>query len=410
MFHALRVRDFRLLWSGDLISSLGSWMLILAIPAHVLLVTGSLRASGLTLAAQYAPMLVLGPVAGICADRWDRRRLQIAADLVRAGAVAAMLAGLSPGRLWIVFVALVTESSAGVLYAPASQARTPDIVGTGPLLASANSLYAATDGVVRLIGGPLGAVLLVSIGIRWLIVADVVSYLVSAGAIALTSRADAASGHAREQATIAALVHDLTDGLRALRDDRLASALLPVTVIFLAANASLSAVLIPFGVRRLGGAPHTGLLLSCLGAGFLAGAPILRALVDRVRPRILLPVTLTGTAAGYFALFTAGGLTVALPAAVLIGMFGSMSEIIPLTAVQRAVAGAVLGRVCAVFMTCEAAATLIGSAAGPFLAQAAQFSGLAAVASAATVCAAALALFGLPSAGRGGVRRRLHAE
>ena len=155
---------------------------------------------------------------------------------------------------------------------------------------------------------------------------------------------------------------------------------------------------------------HTGLLLSCLGAGFLAGAPILRALVDRVQPRILLPVTLTGTAAGYFALFTAGGLTAALPAAVLIGMFGSMSEIIPLTAVQRAVASAVLGRVCAVFLTCDAAATLIGSAAGPFFVQAAQFSRLAAVASAATVRAAALALLGVPSAGQGGIRRRLHAE
>ena len=410
MFHALRVRDFRLLWSADLISSLGTWMLVVAIPAHVLFTTGSLRDSGLTLAAEYAPLLVLGPVAGVCADRWDRRRLMIAADLVRAGAVAAMLAGLSPDRLWIVFVALVAESSAGVLYAPASRARTPDIVGTGPFLASANSLYAATDGVVRLIGGPLGGVLLVSVGIRWLIVADVVSYLVSAWAIALTSRAGAADCGARERATVAALVRDLTDGLRALHDDRIASALLPVTVIFLAANAALSAVLIAFGVRRLGGAAHTGLLLCCLGAGFLAGAPALRALVDRVQPRILLAVTLTGTAAGYFALFTARGLAAALPAAVIIGMLGSMSQIIPLTAVQRAVAGAALGRVCAVFLTCEAAATLAGSAAGPFLAQAAQFIRLAAVASAATVGAAALALLRVPSAGPGGVRRRLKAE
>ena len=410
MFHALRVRDFRLLWSGELISSLGSWMLILAIPAHVLLVTGSLRDSGLTLAAQYAPSLVLGPVAGVCADRWDRRRLLIGANLVRAIAVAGMLAGVSPGRLWIVFVALVTESGAGVLYAPASRARMPDIVGTGSLLTSANSLYAATGGVVRLIGGPVGGVLLVAIGIRWLIVADAVSYLVSAAAIALTSRPGAAGGHAGEQTRIAALVRDLTAGLRALRDDRIASAMLPVTVIFLAANASLSAVLIAFGVRRLGGPADTGLLLSCLGAGFVAGAPALRALADRVQPRILLTLTLTGTAAGYFTMFTAPGLAVALPAAVVIGMFGSMSEIIPLTAVQRAVSGAVLGRVCAVFLTCEAAATLIGSAAGPLLAQAAQFSGLATVASAATVCAAALALLGVPSAGRRAVRRRLHAK
>jgi MFS family permease len=185
VFQALRIRDFRLLWGGGLISSLGSWLLILAVPAHVLLATGSLRDSGLTIAAEYAPLLALGPLAGIIADRSDRRRLLIATSFVRGAAVATMLAGLAPGRLWVVYAALIAESSAGVLYAPASQARTPLIVGTGPLLTSANSLYAATDGVVRLIGGPLGGILLAAVGIRWLIGADAVSYLVAGVAIAV---------------------------------------------------------------------------------------------------------------------------------------------------------------------------------------------------------------------------------
>ena len=96
MLQALRIRDFRLLWGGGLVSSLGSWLLILAIPAHVFLVTGSLRDTGLTLAAEYLPLLVLGPVAGVFADRWDRRRLMIATNLFCAGAVAAMLLGTRP--------------------------------------------------------------------------------------------------------------------------------------------------------------------------------------------------------------------------------------------------------------------------------------------------------------------------
>src|SRR5437879_5136602 len=125
MFQALRVRDFRLLWAGTLVSELGSWLLILAVPAYVLVATGSVRDSGLTLAAQYGPALVLGPVAGVCADRRDRRRLMIATDVLRAGAVAAMLAGLAPGRLWVLFAALVAESSGEVLHTPAARARTP---------------------------------------------------------------------------------------------------------------------------------------------------------------------------------------------------------------------------------------------------------------------------------------------
>jgi hypothetical protein len=68
--------------------------------------------------------------------------------------------------------------------------------------------------------------------------------------------------------------------------------------------------------------------------GFLLGAPITRAL-DKVQLRMVLAATLTAAAAGYLALFTAPGLAVALPAAVAIGMCGSMSATIPLTVVQR---------------------------------------------------------------------------
>src|ERR1022692_1051257 len=130
MFQALRIRDFRLLWGGGIVSSLGSWLLILAIPAHVFLATGSLRDTGLTLAAEYLPRLLLGPVAGVLADRWDRRRLMIATSLFQAGAVATMLLGTTPGRYWVLYVALIAESGGGVLYGPAMQARRPAIVGT----------------------------------------------------------------------------------------------------------------------------------------------------------------------------------------------------------------------------------------------------------------------------------------
>ena len=122
MFRALRVRDFRLLWAGGLVSSLGSWLLVIAIPAHVWQATGSLRDTGLTLAAEYLPGLVLGPVAGVVADRRDRRRLMIASCLLRAGAVAVMLLGLSPGREWVLYAALSAENTGGVLYGPAEQA------------------------------------------------------------------------------------------------------------------------------------------------------------------------------------------------------------------------------------------------------------------------------------------------
>ena len=394
MFQALRIRDFRLLWGGSVISALGTWLLVLAIPAHVLLVTGSLRDTGLTLAAQYLPVLILGPVAGVVTDRWDRRRLMIATSLFRAGAVAVMLLGASPGRYWVLYAALIAESSGGVLYLPAWQARTPTLVGTGTLLSSANSLNALADGAVRLVGGPLGGILLASCGVRWLICADALSYLVSAAANTLTSRP--AGAHANRATTISGVARDLAEGGRVLHGQPVARALLLVTVIFLAANASLSAMLIPLGIRRLGGSENTGFVLSALGVGFLLGAPLLRALLDRVQPRSLLTATLIATAAGQFGLFTSTSLATALPAAVAIGAFGSMSEVIPQTAIQRVIPNAVLGRISAVFLTGEAAVGLLGAVAGPFLAQAAHLTGLAAVASLVTLAAAVLARLTVP--------------
>ena len=184
-----------------------------------------------------------------------------------------------------------------MLYAPAWQARTPAIVGTGPLLSSANALNSVSSGTVRLIGGPLGGFLLVALGIHWLISADALSYLLAAAAVFMTSR---------------------------------------------------------------------------------------------------LTASLTGTAAGYFLLFTSSSLAAALPAVTAVGMFGSMSLVIPQTAIQRVIPNQVLGRVSAVFLTCEAAATLLGAAAGPFLAQAAGLVTVAATASLVTLAAAALTFLIVP--------------
>ena len=396
MFQALRIRDFRLLWAGGLVSSLGSWLLTLAIPTHIFLVTGSLRATGLTLAAEYLPLLVLGPVAGVFADRWDRRRLLIGTNLFCAGAVTVMLLGTAPGRYWVLYAALVAENAGVVLNMPAWQARTPAIVGTGPLLSSANALNSVSSGTVRLIGGPLGGILLAACGASWLIGIDAVSYLLSAAAMFMTSAADREPEADDETSAIGTVARDLVHGARVLRRQPVARALLPVTVIFLAANAALTAMLIPLGVRRLGGTEHIGLLFSALGVGFLLAGPVLRTVLDRLQPRILLAATLTATAAGQFVLFTSTSLATALPAGVAIGLFGSMSEVIPQTAMQRIIQGAVLGRISAVFLTGEAAVGLAGAVAGPFLAQAIHLPGLAIVASLLTLGAAALSRLAVP--------------
>ncbi|MDX8056270.1 MFS transporter [Lentzea sp. BCCO 10_0798] len=390
MLEALKVRDFRLLWTGRTVSLLGSWLLVIAIPAHVYALTGSLLATGLTLVAEYLPPLLLGPIAGVVADRWDRRRVMITADLFRAAAVALMLCATAGHSLWLVYAALIAESTGAVLFRPAAQAHIPAIVGTGSGLSSANSLNAAVDGTVRLVAPPLGAVILTFAGFPALIWIDVASYLVSAAVIAAT--------RTTAQAVDKRVPADLAGGWKVLRGLPIAMALLPLTAVFLAANASLSALLVPFGIRQLGGSEQIGLVVSALGIGFLLGAVAIRGLVDRVRPRFLLAASQLATAVAFLVLFGSTSLVVALPAGVAIGVFGSMTLVTPQTALQRAVPNEALGRISAVFLTAEALATLVGALAGPLLAQTVSLSAAVVVACVVTAGGALAGLALMPRA------------
>ncbi|PZG09965.1 hypothetical protein C1J01_36910 [Nonomuraea aridisoli] len=183
---ALRVRDFRLLWAARGVAGLGTSMLVVAIPAHVHAVTGSVLATGVTLAFEYLPSLLLGPFAGVMADRWDRRRLMIATDLGHALAISVTLLAVTPETIWLVYVAVLGQGSAAVVFRPAAQAHTPSVVGTGPALTSANSLSAVTTGVVGLVGPPVGGLLFAFAGIGAVIVASATAGLLSAATIALS--------------------------------------------------------------------------------------------------------------------------------------------------------------------------------------------------------------------------------
>ncbi|GAA0222987.1 hypothetical protein GCM10010492_21410 [Saccharothrix mutabilis subsp. mutabilis] len=455
MFVALRVRDFRLLWAGRAVGALGTWLLVVAVPLHVLHLTGSPTAAGLTLAAEFLPPVVLGAAAGAVVDRWDRRAVLVAADVLRAAAVALLLLVREADDVWLVYVALVLEGVGTAVFRPAVQAHVPAIVGTGPLLSAANSLTTATDGTIRLVGAPLGGVLLGVAGWEALVALDVLSYLLSALAISRTVVPRRDNGpQGRSEPTVVPVRdnesrgrssptvvppwdnepqgrpsptvvpscenepqgrsglnvvppwengdggrrphprrwRDLLAGARFLRRDRTAGALFLVTVLFLGANAALTALLVPHTATALGGPTETGLVLSGLGVGFLLGAPATHRL--RRRPAPLLGGALTGTAAGCALLFAAPTVPTALGAAVVVGAFGSAALTTTQTLLQRLTPNAVLGRVGAAVFTGEAVATFAGALAGA--AAAGNTPAAVAGACATTLGAAAVALKALP--------------
>jgi predicted MFS family arabinose efflux permease len=362
---ALARRDFRLLWTGQLLSNLGSWLLFVAVPYRVFQLTGSPLATGLTFVAAL-PGTVLSPVAGVLVDRWDRRRTMLAADLGRAVAILPLLLLHRPGQLWIVYTALVAESLLGQLFNPAAQALVPALVGRGRELTSANALLSVITAVSRLAGASLGGILFVAWGLEALVWLDAGTYMASALSLLLLRwRPDPAGGSCRVGRTHGAAPIELVAGLRFLLASRPLRGLLIVTAVFVAANGAFTALLVPDVRLRLHAtADALGLLLAATGAGFLVGAPVGRALLHRVGLRATMTLSLLATAVSFLVWFDTSRLEVALISAVAAGDAAVVFLVGRRTYLQMLTPDSLLGRASATFLGCEAAATLAGTALG----------------------------------------------
>ena len=354
----LRNRDFRRLWISGGISGIGSWLLVVAIPFHVFALTGSTVATGLTLALEALPALLVGPRAGVLLDRWDLSRAMWIAELVSAAAVGLILFA-DADRIWLIYLAILAENVATMVFRPASRALLPAVVGTGDELAAANALNAVTSSTIRLAAPPLGALLLAGPGIEFVLAVDIASYLLSAAIIATVRT----RRHPSTRETSRPL-----EGFRYVVRHRALRGVLIGQTIFLTANAGLTALLVPFAVVRLHAPGYVvGYLISGLGAGYLIGAALSTRAATWLATRDLLAVAQFATAAAFFALFNAPSIPWAVVAAGLIGLPGSVLLITAETTIQRTAPAAMLGRVGALFFAADSLALLIGALAAPAL-------------------------------------------
>jgi predicted MFS family arabinose efflux permease len=174
-----RNRDFVLLQTGQLLSTFGSSMSQLAYPLLALAVTGSAAKAGYVAAAELAPMLAFNLIAGAAADRYDRRRIMIAADVVAAAAVGALAAAVLSHHVAFgaILVVAFVDSAAGVFFRAGQSGAFRSVVPLAQIPAAA-SVSQARAAVVRLAGPPVGGVLF-GLGRALPFVADAVSYVFS---------------------------------------------------------------------------------------------------------------------------------------------------------------------------------------------------------------------------------------
>jgi MFS family permease len=187
MFRSLRVRNYRLFFFGQLVSLTGTWMQQVGQDWLVLRLTDRALPLGITLALQFAPMLVLGAWAGVVADRLDKRRLLLATQAAMASLalVLGVLTATGAIRLWMVYVLALLLGCATAFDMPTRQAFVSEMVGPDRVT-NAVGLNSAVFNSARVVGPAVAGVLIAAVGIAPAFLINAASYLaVIAGLLAM---------------------------------------------------------------------------------------------------------------------------------------------------------------------------------------------------------------------------------
>jgi MFS family permease len=272
----LGIRDFALLWAGATVSLAGDGVYIVAIAWQVYELSNSPTALSLVGVAWTLPVGIFVLIGGVISDRFERRRIMIAADILRAIAVATIGALSLSGaiELWHLIVLAAVFGTGEAFFGPAFTSIVPDIVPKH-LLLQANSL----DQFIRpfaflLVGPALGGWMVAVIGPGQAFMLDAGTFLVSAAAIFLIRHRTATRERGDERTS---MLRDMREGLVFVRAHAWLWATLLAAAIFLLAYWGPVDVLVPYRVRNeLGGdASDFGLVLAFGGVGALLAAFLL---------------------------------------------------------------------------------------------------------------------------------------
>jgi MFS family permease len=171
-------RAFRNLWTGQVISELGTWFSFIAELGLVRVFSGSALATTALMVARLLPYLLVAPFAGVIVDRVSRRRVMIATDLARAAVALCFLGAASLGSVWAVCLCSATMSSLGVFFDAAKNASIPNLVAPRELL-TANVLMFSTRFLQFTLGSALGGITAAQFGYSAAFVVDSLSFLAS---------------------------------------------------------------------------------------------------------------------------------------------------------------------------------------------------------------------------------------
>lgn len=269
-FQALTYRNYRFLWLGQLGSSSSMWMEQVARPWLMLELTGSAVALGLVVAVRMVPMLTFGLLAGVVADRFDRRRVFLLCQTLSTSVHLATAVLIFSGVIqpWHVYALAFTMGTALAFNQPARQALIPSLVD-GEHLTNAIALNTVAMNMMRIIGTSAGGVLIAVVGLGNVYLLNSVLY---SWAVMMTLLIRVPSDRQPDR-THESMWNSLTQGLRYAWGNRVAlGAISLATALFV--FMPYSSIFIPLFAREVlkTGSSGVGFLMAATAVGALSGA------------------------------------------------------------------------------------------------------------------------------------------
>jgi MFS family permease len=347
-------QQLSLLLAGQTLSATGDWLLLIALPFYIYSVTHSSIATGLIYAAKFVPAIGLGPLGGVIADRWDRRRLMIICDVLRATLLTLLVLPAAPERIWTIYLVVILQSALTTCFTSAKSALICQIVERHHL-DRVNGLLFSADVASRIIGPAVGGFILATAGLALAAAVDALSYVVSAVTL-VRINADDSRVQPDSSSQMGALdqpkrqsrgfFFDLQGGAQYIVANKQLYAL---TMVLGPTTFALGivTVVMPAYVKDVMGAPAStfGLLMAAeAGAGMIL-APLGHRLRRRIPQRSIIACSIAIIGLSQIGLASTASFSTAFIFMALIGGPGALVSIVVQTAMQQACCDELRGRV-----------------------------------------------------------------
>ena len=345
-----RNRSFRQLWLGQVVSQMGDWFDTIALYTIILKLTGSGRDVGLLLVARFVPSFFFGPISGVIADRFSRKRIMIVSDILRAVVVLGFLFVRRADQLWLIYVLTVFQLGLSTFFEPAKTAAIPSIVKDRELVA-ANAIASVTWSAMLTLGAAIGGFITGVFGTDVAFILDAVTYLLSAALIA-SIRLPKRKKRERQKLSLGRMlgITETIEGIKYVKDrPRVLAALLVKPAWGLGGGIlTLLAVfgerIFPVGKDAAGG---IGVLFAARGIGTAVGPIVARRIAGEGNRRMQASIGIAFLIGGLFYM-AFGSATSFIFALIVLGIAhcgGSILWVFSTVILQRSVVDNFRGRV-----------------------------------------------------------------